>query len=729
MIAPASALDSRDQALPRLHYALRQGLLLVALLSWTPESAAQQPVQKILIDPSATLTASKRAGWLQQFEALEESAARTALPIQIEVRRGSTLIQAVQDRCGPLGTAYQAHLRQTFPGLNPDLASLHLLEREAPQDTPVLVPFCFEAPKLYSVKTRFQQDETVSSFFDQHLAAVRRTAVRDIDPFSIEAPVGVEVPPTGWGWRDFAGAQLGFSGYREVFKTLNPQISDLNKIYPGQPVTVPLLVNQPVTLGLEPGATTELSRIYYQRTGQRLSYLGASDGKLIAAVSSATLENLGEDCDSTVVAHSQQRPFDPILLTEILAENAALRRQYEHLGEAEKATILIADTGLNGFRIPPFDRRTVVVDDARGGELLLAADRDYADHNHGTSVSTLALGGEWFYSINLLLEPRIKLAFERAVVRRGPPHSPTFDFPPEALTRIAARASRHRIPIVNVSLQYTETELALFEQFYVDKSEILFVVAAGNDEKNLASSSGATYPARYGGERTRNVLTVAAATWGTRLAKFSNRNSHYVEIAAPGCAVATHELDGATQRYTDVSRSGTSFAAPLVSFAAGLIKRELPQLSAHEVKKRLLYSADSYVFDDEAVDFGRRLNVERAVAVYTDVVELSSGDSLRGKAVLDDGQGTVDLCDEVVLERGLLRTIVRRENHWDFEILHEDSVKVTQPPSRCRFLTNVVRVEDPFTGTARTEPMSAVRAIVFAIRPYYRNEHTHRSGG
>jgi subtilisin family serine protease len=108
---------------------------------------------------------------------------------------------------------------------------------------------------------------------------------------------------------------------------------------------------------------------------------------------------------------------------------------------------------------------------------------------------------------------------------------------------------------------------------------ILFVAAAGNDGKDNDGRSP-SYPASFD---LPNVVSVAAIDNNERLAKFSNYGATRVHVAAPGVNIfSTYKKSGYK------SLSGTSMAAPHVAGIAALMLSESPNLTAEEVKSRLI---------------------------------------------------------------------------------------------------------------------------------------------
>ena len=114
-----------------------------------------------------------------------------------------------------------------------------------------------------------------------------------------------------------------------------------------------------------------------------------------------------------------------------------------------------------------------------------------------------------------------------------------------------------------------------------NEAGILFVAAAGNESNNNDASP--TYPATYD---VPNVLTVAAVDDEGKMASFSNFGRTKVHVAAPGVNITSSIADGNYDTW-----SGTSMATPHVSGIAALLMSHEPNLSAVEVRNRIIATA------------------------------------------------------------------------------------------------------------------------------------------
>ena len=108
-------------------------------------------------------------------------------------------------------------------------------------------------------------------------------------------------------------------------------------------------------------------------------------------------------------------------------------------------------------------------------------------------------------------------------------------------------------------------------------SGAVLVAAAGNSNDNIVK-----YPAAF-----PNVISVAATTSIDSKSTFSSYGS-WIDISAPGQEIWSLAPNG---DYT--VKSGTSFSAPLISAAAGLMLSNNPSLTADEILSCLQSSADN----------------------------------------------------------------------------------------------------------------------------------------
>jgi hypothetical protein len=254
--------------------------------------------------------------------------------------------------------------------------------------------------------------------------------------------------------------------------------------------------------------------------------------------------------------------------------------------------------------------------------------------SHGLAVTTLALGGRDLQYLRSLRVLKTKVGIASLV----PTNDVNAVLTKDHIDRIMqyATASTNDFKIINLSLS-TQDKLQGFQDQMKTKDNRVFVAAAGNDEtagKALHEQSNAIYPAALGGEPTGQtlsasvVITVGAHKGDGKRAGFSYFSDSKVDLLAPGCMVPSYELrkdDGGAwadpPRVVESFVSGTSFAAPLVSFLASVLMSDVSQSEPGIVKERALVGTD---FDSDlmldAFSSGR-LNPAKMLSASYDVLE------------------------------------------------------------------------------------------------------------
>ncbi len=113
---------------------------------------------------------------------------------------------------------------------------------------------------------------------------------------------------------------------------------------------------------------------------------------------------------------------------------------------------------------------------------------------------------------------------------------------------------------------------------YSAQKGTIFIAAAGNSSANNDSTDA--YPANYD---VPNVMSVAAVSSSGSLASFSSYGKRKVHLAAPGVNVLSTVPNNKYAQF-----SGTSMATPHVSGVAALVWGNEPELTAVELKERLV---------------------------------------------------------------------------------------------------------------------------------------------
>ena len=156
--------------------------------------------------------------------------------------------------------------------------------------------------------------------------------------------------------------------------------------------------------------------------------------------------------------------------------------------------------------------------------------------------------------------------------------------------------------ICNLSLGSSQNDPALYRA--MASSDMLFVVAAGNDGTDLESSP--SYPASYDLD---NMISVANIRYDGELDPTSSYGAASVDLAAPGSYILS-TTPGNTYSYM----TGTSMAAPMVSAAAAMVCSAFPAATLADVKDILLASVQKLDSLSDCTATGGMLDLGAAMA-------------------------------------------------------------------------------------------------------------------
>lgn len=138
-----------------------------------------------------------------------------------------------------------------------------------------------------------------------------------------------------------------------------------------------------------------------------------------------------------------------------------------------------------------------------------------------------------------------------------------------------------------------------------EKANVLFVVAAGNEDTDNDHSESRSYPASF---KLPNIISVLATNDVDERAYFSNYGPETTHIGAPGVNILS-SIPGSEYKMA----SGTSMACPHVAGAAALLWSLKPKWSYKQVRDILLSSVDKVSGLEQYVSSGGRLNLAKAV--------------------------------------------------------------------------------------------------------------------
>ncbi len=158
------------------------------------------------------------------------------------------------------------------------------------------------------------------------------------------------------------------------------------------------------------------------------------------------------------------------------------------------------------------------------------------------------------------------------------------------ISNFRSKPNTSLVRVINMSLGKSIRSRAVTAliQHLFDNLNILVIAAAGNEDTNVQS-----YPASL--PSVVAVSSVQEASGDrTVKSKFSNFGT-WVDIAAPGYQIPSTESSSDS---LIIKRNGTSMAAPVVAGVAGLILSQEPNISAQELKNRLVQTTNTSMYRD-----------------------------------------------------------------------------------------------------------------------------------
>jgi hypothetical protein len=187
--------------------------------------------------------------------------------------------------------------------------------------------------------------------------------------------------------------------------------------------------------------------------------------------------------------------------------------------------------------------------------------------DHGTAIAALLVGRPGTPTPGLL--PEAKLIAVDAFYRDGGTADRT-DVT-SLVTAIEALAERG-VRVINLSLSGPANAVLQNAVEAAQAEGIVIIAAAGNN----GAGAEPAYPAAYPG-----VIAVTAVDQELNVYRRATQGA-YIDLAGPGVNVWTASVQG-----SGALRTGTSYAVPFVSAAAGLLLASNPQLDPKAVQARL----------------------------------------------------------------------------------------------------------------------------------------------
>lgn len=656
------------------------------LLIWTSLgaglAAAQNAHQVIELDPSVIISPQQT----------EQILMDRAGPLVITLGAGETIWTAVQRSCPGATPAYTSQLPDRLRALNQGFDAKDLDRPVGPETGKLLIPFC-----LGSKLDRYvvEPGDNLWKFYE----------------LQKNLPDGVQ---------DWGVFQNELRRYNDTVGSGSPSLQVGGTIYlPKGSVGVPVEQHE------LPKALDEL------KSNNRIGDLPVTrpNWGVIQADDSSL-------CDSEAAA-DRVSAKDFMRTTTVLTLNDYIDNKNTNWSRSnEEMTIGVFDGGVDGIAAPAMKngRRRISSSITERDQVALDG---YKEKFHAGGVISVALGGPYYAQIGPLLN-WINIAPFRIVEEvcdrpvGGGNAVCKFVATEERLNFAMSEAARtnSKISVVNLSVAF-RYPIKGFDRFLGPTVPYLIVVAAGNGGLSLSSGNTA-YPAMAGGGGQSNVLVVAAVDSTGRIASASNTSADYVDIGAWGCSVPVMEFDRFQNDFTMRYRTGTSYSAPQVSFVAAMLNREHRDDNATptpaDIKKRILYSADINPLLWSKIRDGRVLNVQKALSIYSDVVEFTDGSKVVGRVSINDDADTVAICPDKTLARDAIRKIAQLPEIPDGArrfMIYTDSPGADQTTSSlrsewCDQLYGSIVVHDLLGDRNLVIDPVNIRDIVFASDPYWK---------
>jgi hypothetical protein len=440
-------------------------------------------------------------------------------------------------------------------------------------------------------------------------------------------------------------------------------------------ITPPAPTGNPPAVPALPTVTSQSAARFLPRTAAATAAAAApppplsgkieNDVKLVPAVEDITKFDPACSTAHQMEANKGRWPFDAGQIMRVLALGYS-PDQDQDAGQVQMPRLLVVDTGFDftgddGKVLPiperyifPRDSFALNRDKNRGtadgiaedhfgyaGVNLAVLSKSSATHildmsqarSHGLAVTTLAMGGRDLRYLRNLKVLKTKVGIASLVSTASPDAVLTKDHLDQITTYV--NASTTDFKVINLSLSSRDPLKGFADQITGSEHRV-FVAAAGNDNiqgKVLHEKDSALYPAALGGKPTASrlsqsvVITVGAHKGDGKLAAFSYFSDRKVDVLAPGCMIPSYELRRSGDGWADPLRvvesfvTGTSFAAPLVSFFASVLMTDVSQAEPGIVKERALVGTDFDADLAEAAFSSGRLNPAKMLSAGFDVLE------------------------------------------------------------------------------------------------------------
>lgn len=265
--------------------------------------------------------------------------------------------------------------------------------------------------------------------------------------------------------------------------------------------------------------------------------------------------------------------------------------------------------------------------------------------SHGSFVAMLAAGGPALLADYPQIVQQIGLQVFKTTRPSEPGSTKSVRVDPADISGAVRYALSQKSAVLNMSMKTSDSNLRQVFDQGITNGNTLVVTSAGNVAEDLDLPNNRAFPA---GLRNDKLIVVGGLTddgnrsWWSQ----SARGERHVDIAAPATRVGSIDQDG-----KPVCFSGTSAAAPLVSFTAGVLL-SYGLFDAKRTKARILEAAEP----DQATDpektlkgrvrHSRKLDVAAALDVFMDRIRLKDAPApFRGRIITEPALRMVKICN------------------------------------------------------------------------------------
>lgn len=279
-----------------------------------------------------------------------------------------------------------------------------------------------------------------------------------------------------------------------------------------------------------------------------------------------------------------------------------------------------------------------------GGHDYLADGNGTCDqYGHGTVIAGIIAGrdgtGAPFYGV----APDAEILPFRVLLNEQQNAS---DSVPTNIADAIHRATDAGAKVINLSLTTQDTDAMKSAVQYAIDHDVVLVAAAGNEGGTTAEGS-ASYPAALPDVLAVGGIDQKGAHVGT------SNTANFLDVAAPG-----KMIDGpapAGKGFEEFAGGGTSFATPFVAGTAALLRAYDPSMTAEQVRKRIIETADHPPQGwNETVGYGV-VNPYRAL---TAVPKPDAAPGQHGRQAIDNPQDEVDPMRTVEIVAGILTPVL-----------------------------------------------------------------------